>query len=474
MMPPMQKKPLYIPPSKRWKGLVVYCYKCKRNITGDVCKEAGKLIKCPFGDRHVFKVYAHVNGTSNERRTKKLDTRDVDEAVRLAIEFHKEVKGEVKEKAMRMPERLAPGQKTKSFSYLMARYISYINGDPEVAPSYIHAKSKTHINDVNRGFRQFIASTKANGYNIGSMQVDDIDSILIGKFRDYVYGELKLGERSYDKACTNFSSFYKYLAEVERLDIRNPFKGVPKEATSPKVEDITATVEEYKRMLEVIQKPELGKIKMGKEIKNFYRPFTKDFLELCGETGRRAFEVANFKWANIQENYIEIEDFKVNRIKKFEGDRRKFNYVPLTKSLMQLLGRISAGTNDLKDKTDRYIIAPDEFKNRNTLSTFMTRAFTHYRKQSGINRDITLKSIRKLYITELANYIGIDNASFLIGHSGTQVTKDHYISKSRIAQNAKDFNLFGNGSKNVMEERNRDLQKIRGQNIDNQSISLSK
>src|SRR5665213_4518229 len=94
MMRTMQdKKPLYIPPSKKWKGLTVYCYKCKTNMS-EVCNENGKpLSKCQFGEKHVFKVYISVPGTANARKTKKLNTRDVNEAIKQAIEFEKEVKG---------------------------------------------------------------------------------------------------------------------------------------------------------------------------------------------------------------------------------------------------------------------------------------------------------------------------------------------------------------------------------------------
>ena len=39
--------------------------------------------------QHVFKVYVHVPGTKNERRTKKLETRDINEAIKQAIEFER-------------------------------------------------------------------------------------------------------------------------------------------------------------------------------------------------------------------------------------------------------------------------------------------------------------------------------------------------------------------------------------------------
>src|SRR6266446_4721944 len=88
----MHEKPLHIPPSKKWKGLTVYCYKCKTNVA-EICKATGKSLRyCPYGDRHTFKIYVHVEGTSNTRRTKVLATRNVDEAIRQGMDFYKEVK----------------------------------------------------------------------------------------------------------------------------------------------------------------------------------------------------------------------------------------------------------------------------------------------------------------------------------------------------------------------------------------------
>lgn len=74
MMPTMENKPLLIPESKKWKGLVVYCYQCRTNVS-EICKVSGKPIKqCQHGDKHVFKVYISVPGTKNQRKTKKLET----------------------------------------------------------------------------------------------------------------------------------------------------------------------------------------------------------------------------------------------------------------------------------------------------------------------------------------------------------------------------------------------------------------
>ena len=82
MMPTaMENKSLYIPENKKWKGLTVYCYRCKTNVS-EICRQTGKSLRlCPHPDSLVYKVYVHVPGSENQRRTLKLDARDINEAI---------------------------------------------------------------------------------------------------------------------------------------------------------------------------------------------------------------------------------------------------------------------------------------------------------------------------------------------------------------------------------------------------------
>lgn len=85
-------EPLFVPKSRKYKGLVIWCNKCKMSVS-EICKETGgPLKKCPRGDKHVFKSIIHQPGTSNGRRTKVHDTRIYSEAIKQSIEFEKEVK----------------------------------------------------------------------------------------------------------------------------------------------------------------------------------------------------------------------------------------------------------------------------------------------------------------------------------------------------------------------------------------------
>src|SRR5665213_958596 len=186
MMRTMQdKKPLYIPPSKKWKGLTVYCYKCKTNMN-EVCNENGKpLVKCPFGEKHAFKVYVHVPGTDNSRKTKKLETRDLNEAITQAIAFEKEVKGntnaenkvnnaiENKESSIREIKRTDKNV-PQLLAHAMARYIGFLNN--EGVPAHMRKeRSSDHLKDVARAFKSLGQCFTDNGYNLSTLRVNELN-----------------------------------------------------------------------------------------------------------------------------------------------------------------------------------------------------------------------------------------------------------------------------------------------------------
>lgn len=225
----------------------------------------------------------------------------------------------------------------------------------------------------------------------------------------------------------------------------------------------TITEEEYKRLLEIIQKPELGKSELQTgEVKNLLKPWMSDAVELGLDTGRRLGEVVQMKFNGIAVDdngkpmYIKVEDFKVNRQKGNARENTKYIYVPITKSLQELLLRI--GYEKYKG-SDKYILAPEEKMERETISSFVSHSFTHYYKQLETGRDLSYKCLRKTYISSLSASLGIDNARLITKHSGTQVMEEHYVDKKVIALTAKNFEVF-----NQDEKRKLELDKVRNSN----------
>ena len=153
MIPQMENiKPLGIPKTKGFKGLTIYCNQCKRDVN-ELCKETGKsLQRCAYGDKHVFKVYVHVAGTKNTRKTKKLETRDVNEAIKQAMDFEREVKEDIhtgnhkeKKEEIKNVEETKPKFLVNAF----ARYIGWLHNEGVVAHRQ-KERSTEHILDVQR------------------------------------------------------------------------------------------------------------------------------------------------------------------------------------------------------------------------------------------------------------------------------------------------------------------------------------
>lgn len=437
-------KSLYIPESKRVTGLHTRCNRCGTEVK-DFCGETNQpLNRCPFPEYHRFKAIAHTPDTRNKRRSEILNTRDYGEAVKQTIDFLDEVKND----KTNIPIPVLQGKtaiaspiesKPQNMTSLMARYVGFLKGDSEVVPAFMNkTRSKSHISDVERVFVLFSKSLDYNKIDYKTIDIRTIDTIHVGYFHKLLVEKMKI-IRTFNKGLSIFSSFYKYLNEHEKLKISDPFKPVPRIQTTSKVESIK--MEDYFKLLEIVQKPELGRAKKGKGVINLYKPWVKDAIELGMATGRRNEEIVELKWNNIhwyniekKEGYILTEDIKVNRIMKLEGDNRRFIPIPITADLYNILLRIGLKRYNGQD---HYILAPEEeTMARVTIKRFMSEAFTHYFRQLKTGTKVTFKSLRKAYISLLSAKIGMENTRLITRHSDTNVMKNHYVDKNIIAMAA--------------------------------------
>lgn len=444
----MTLKPLYIPKAKKYTGLQVFCRECKTTVY-DVCRKTGKSIHyCRYGDRHLFKIFVYIPGTTI-RKTKDLKTRSLEAAVQETIEFRRQIRES--HSTVGMEDKIAEELYRQSPNRLptlieaMMQYIRCISNDPELVPPFRRKiRTKSYILDVEHYFIQFLVSLKINGYDINPLQINEVNDVHIAKFYEYLLDTLKLSPSTYNKHLSTFTSLYEYFIHTVGHQIRNPFKDIPHKHAYINIETITKG--EYQKILEIVQKPELGKTILGSgEPKDYYKPWLKDAIELGLETGRRNEELALMKWNDIFKNekgelvYIRVPDYKVNRLQDKEGTNTKFIYVPVTQTLKELLIRI--GYNKYKE-SDKYIIAPEELLTRNTVKFIMGRSFSHYYKQLKTGKNISFKSLRKTYISQLAAAIGVDNARIITKHSGVPVMEQHYLDKKVIAMTAKKFKMF--------------------------------
>jgi len=489
----MEHKPLYIPPSKKVQGLVVYCNRCKTNIY-ETCKVSGKSIKlCPNGDKHVFKCYVSVPNTKNERRTKILDTRDLDEAILQAIAFKKEVKSNGIQKAIEPVEKLESNNSTivkipkkkpekkqedeqipELLVHAMARYIGWLNN--ENIPAFrVRIRTENHIKDNERALKLLAECLKNEGYNFSTVSIHDINDKMVGEIYSFLESK-HYANRTFNKTIGHYTSFLKWYSEEYNVNIRNWFSRIKRKRLNPNPQAITRS--EYEAFLKQIS-PENG-IKENKQWKkptrNMYRPWLADGFKLALETGRRREEVINLKWNAIKESegikYIEIEDYKVNRIQnRIAENEKKMICIPITASLDALLHELGY---DEHINTDSYILAPNvKISRGKVMSNVLSRSFTHFYGQLNTGKNLTFKCLRKTYITKLQIYFsGTGNTKEVTGHSDNQVIERNYIDKREIAKASVGFSVFSKEQERTEELKNIRIETQTSKQKNNKEVSL--
>lgn len=463
MILPMENKPLVIPDTKKWKGLKVYCYRCGQTV-GNICKESGKPItQCKHGDKHIYKVVVHVPGTKNERKTKKLNTRDLNEAIKQAIEFEKEAKSPeyLRKKKTQIieekPELVPQDNRPYLLIHALARYIGWMNG--EGVPAHERReRSQEHIKDVERAMKLLVECLKENRYDLNALLVEEISNETVGKV--FAFLEKKgYSARTFNKLIGFYTSFMSWYSKEYDLPIRNYFERVKRKNLNPKPESIT--FREFEALLEKVT-PENGikeYVNGVKPLRNLYRPWLVDGFRLALETGRRREEIINMRWNDIKESegtrYIIIEDFKVNRIQnRTLLEEKKFVYVPITDNLEKLLDEM--GQENYKG-TEHFILAPEvNISRKRVMADILSRGFSHFYKLLGTGRDLSFRCLRKTYITRLEIFMGHGNTKAITGHSDDSVIERNYVDKRELAKAAKTFQVFRNE-----EERGNNLKEIR-------------
>ncbi len=459
---PVYMEPLQIPSGKRVAGLTVYCNKCKTNVD-KICKETSKVVtQCKFGDRHTFKVYAHVPGTKNERRTKTLVTRDVDKAVVEALAFIKSVKGRDENSLVVKPtkrEKTVQENTPQLLLHSLSRYVGWLQN--ENVPSHLkRERSADYIEDIKRALKTLVIALKESGYDVNTLCVSDLDDALVGIVFDYLLDKKKFSGRSFNKYMGAYTSFVSWYNKEYDASIKNVFEVVPRKKIQHHPETISK--DEFEKLLNAIT-PEKGihfYDNGTKKHRNYYRPYLKAAFRLALYTGRRREEVITLKFNDIitdadGNSVIKSEDYKTNRIQNRTENSKKFNYIPVTNELRELL--LDLGWNNHKG-SNAYILAPDvETKRNKVLSDVLSRGFTHFYSQLETGRELTFKCLRKTFITNISIYMG-GNAKAITGHSDDAVIENHYLNKESVAKAAKGFSVF-EGSLT----RQKELKQVRNQ-----------
>ena len=116
---------------------------------------------------------------------------------------------------------------------------------------------------------------------------------------------------------------------------------------------------------------------------------------------------------------------KVNRANKTKvvKTESKKKLIAVNGDLMDLL--IELGYEKKKNSVD-YIIYPDRNCTIKTLMDRISKSFTHYKQEACIESDVSLKNLRKTYITWL-RVIMDKQTGLLSSHSSEEILERHYI-----------------------------------------------
>ncbi|MFV8392471.1 hypothetical protein [Flavobacterium sp. LB2P6] len=124
--------------------------------------------------------------------------------------------------------------------------------------------------------------------------------------------------------------------------------------------------------------------------------------------------------------FFKIANRKVNKIKKTEEYNK---YIPINEDLFDLLLELGY---EINKNTNDYILFPERTVKAKTIMDALSKSFSHYVKESGVEKHVSLKNLRKTYITWMYRVMG-KNTGLLTSHSGEKILKDHYIDSTVLS-----------------------------------------
>lgn len=392
-------------PKNHFKGLKIYCNKCKRyNPT------------CKHNDGISYRAVVHIPGTHNSTKTKTLIATKYEDAVKEIIDVINELKANDY-------RDVSVNNESKEYTLIGAilKYNQYLSGKYELK-HLVKQVSEAHRKETLRFIKLFCNVVK-NYHNFEIMRVKDISVKDVSRFYESI--ESKYAPRTFNKCMIALKGFFKFLIDIEKLEMKNPFEVYhSKSVINQRVETITK--DEFEKIINSIE-PEDSHVKLGGqgEVKNMYRDYLKVGFRLSLLTGVRREEVVDLKWSDIffsgDISFFMIKNKKVERNNNIKGDFYK--YVPINSDLFDLL--IELGYDNLKT-TNNFILSPVRKESLLTIMNTLSKSFTFYKNKAGIQKNISLKHLRKTYISWVNQVMG-NETGVLTSHSTNGVLTEHYL-----------------------------------------------
>ena len=392
-------------PKNHLKGLKIYCNKCKKYNP-----------KCNHIDDLLYRVVVHIPGTKNSTKIKTLISKNYEDAVKESIDIIKELKSNDY-------RDLTTDNDSKEYTMIGAiiKYNQYLSGEYELK-HLIKKVSEGHRKESLRFIKLFCNVLKSH-HNFEIMRVRDVSVKDVSRF--YESMESHYAPRTFNKCMISLKSFFNFLIEIEKVEMKNPFSVYNSKSVLSTINE-TITKDEFIRILSCIDSSD-SLLKLGGkgEVKNMYRDYLKIGYKLFLLTGGRREEVVDLRWSDIYYSgdtyFFMIKNKKVERNQNIDGNFNK--YIPINSDLFDLLYEIGF---EEKKTTNDFILCPDRNESVLTIMNTLSKSFTFYKNKSGVTKNISLKHLRKTYITWVNQVMGKETGK-LTSHSTDKVLEEFYL-----------------------------------------------
>lgn len=417
-------------PKNSLAGIKIYCSKCKKDNSN-----------CKHYDNQSFRMRLHVSGTKNKIKSKVLSSKNYDDALLEAIEFKKEV---IKNNYESIP--ITEEGNDYSIADAILKYYQYLDGNHK----YIHKRKK--VSDGHRDecirFCKYFAEILKKKYDISNKRIIDVNQSDVADF--YSWAESHYNSRTFNKCFTGVKSFFDFLIDVEEIQMKNPFRNyVSKQVLKKDNSSLTKT--EFQKIIDSIKTGNPIKI-YGSEKnirKKMFYPYLENAFKLFLLTGCRREEVVRLRWDNIFTTVSGIKFFKISNLKVEKSNKTKNRnlsiipkYIPINSDLYDLLLEMGY---EKKKNTDDFIICPDRNVEDKTLMNRISKSFTHYKEQAGIEKEVSLNNLRKTYLTWV-RAVMMKDTRILSSHGSEEVLDRHYIDPTIlniVEKGALEIKIFG-------------------------------
>lgn len=415
-------------PKNPYKGIKIYCKKCKVDIP-----------KCDHFESFTYRVRVHVPGTKKSIKSKILNSTVYRDAITEAINFEKYLKSN------NYQTIVVDSAEGNDYSVIdsIIKYNHYLNGESEYA-QFKKSVTNEHRKELIR-FCKYFAKTLKKNKNIELTRIKDISRQDVSNF--YSWADNHYSPKTFNKCLNGVKGFFDFLIDIEEIEMKNPFnKYSRKQIQKTNIDSVTR--EEFTKILKTVDTYSPFLVLGGRgERKNMFKPYLKDGFRLFLLTGGRREEIVDLRWSHICVSVSGVKFFRIQNLKVQRNLSRDevYKYIPINSDLFDLL--VEMGYHE-KKQTDDYILLPERKVQSKTIMDSLSKSFTHYKNGAGIEKDISLKSLRKTYITWV-HQVMQKETGLLTSHSTTKVLESYYIDPqilSVVERGAVEIKIFGENS----------------------------